>query len=234
MTNDDSFASVEEVQSLRSRGLITAEEAYRRHTEALASQGIAAPGGPAGAPTGIPVAEADRPPRIFLDVLAIVLALMGGLFGIVGALVNEFQAGGGILLAIAGAPIIEEAMKPAGIYILLVRWPRALRGQLHTATLTTLSALSFGLVESFVYVTLYHPGGGDDYALFRFTVPVATHMLASFVVGLGLTRGLIDWAEGRAPLPKATRNFYLAGVALHAAYNISALALTFAGVLDFD
>ena len=34
------------------------------------------------------------------------------------------------------APLIEEALKPTGIYIILLRWPWALLGRLHTALLT--------------------------------------------------------------------------------------------------
>jgi hypothetical protein len=171
-------------------------------------------------------------PSFALDVLAIAIALLGGAFGVFGAFVQEFQAGGGILLAFAGAPIIEEALKPAGIYLLLARWPQALRGQLHTAMLTALAGVTFGLIESVIYVTLYYPEGGDGYVLFRFTIPVGLHAIASLVVGLGLSRSLIDWANGQVPLPKSARNFYIAGVLIHAIYNTSAVVVGYPGAFD--
>jgi RsiW-degrading membrane proteinase PrsW (M82 family) len=170
--------------------------------------------------------------RAWLDVIAVTMALVGGVLGILGAVVQELMAGG-LLLAFVGAPIIEEALKPAGIYLLLLRWPQALRGRLHTAWLTALSGFSFGVIEALVYVTLYYPDSGDDFVLFRFTVPLAMHTVASFVAGLGLSRGVIDWAAGRAQFPKAMRNSYIAAVAIHAVYNTAAVVLALTGVFDF-
>lgn len=169
-----------------------------------------------------------------LRVLAVALALFGGLLGIAGAFFQELVAGGGIGVIFIGAPLIEEALKPAGVYLLLLRWPQALAGRLHTALLTALSGLSFGLVESLVYVSVYFPDQGEDFVVFRFTVPVFMHALASFIVGLGLSRAVIDWAAGRAPMPKRARNFYLAGVGLHSVYNTGAVVLALTGVLSFE
>lgn len=169
-----------------------------------------------------------------LQLLALALALLGGLAGALGAVTQELQSGAGILLAFLGAPIIEEALKPAGIYILLIQWPFALRGRLHTAALTAISGLCFGVIEAFVYVTLYVPDHSDDFVLYRFTLPLVMHSLGSFLVGLGLSRAIIDWAAGRGSMLKSTRNFYLAAVCLHAVYNTTVIALSLAGVLDFD
>jgi hypothetical protein len=60
------------------------------------------------------------------------------------------------------------------------------------------------------------------------------HVIASFIVGLGLNRAVIDWASKGGRFPKRTRNFYLAGMALHMVYNIAAVALSVAGVLEFE
>ncbi len=202
---------LETVDSLRRRGLIPAA-AYQRHLES-------------------PTQESFRP-SILLQPLALLMALLGGVLGVFGAVLQELQSGGigGPFIA---APIIEEALKPAGIYILLIVWPRALAGRLHTAALTAISGLCFGLIESYVYVTWYYPEGDAAYDLFRFTVPVTMHIVASFLVGFGLSRQLVDWAAGRASFPKTTRNFYIAAVLLHAAYNTTVVALDIAGVLEF-
>ena len=230
MSERDFQRSLTEIRLLRSRGEITPKEAYERHMAALSAF---RPGWQAPAV----VEEAEASPagvhsRMWLGAVAIAMALVGGLLGILGAVVQEAQAGG-VLVVFVGAPIIEEALKPAGIYILLTKWPQALRGQMHTASLTALSGLCFGLIESVVYVTLYYPEGGGNFVLFRFTVPVAMHVIASFLVGLGLSRGLIDWAAGRGRLPKATRNYYVVGALIHAVYNTSAVVLSLSGVIDF-
>jgi len=202
---------LESVHSLRRRGLISAA-AYQQHLDSLKTEPLR--------------------PSVLLQPVALLMALLGGVLGVFGAVLQELQSSGFAGPFIA-APIIEEALKPAGIYILLIVWPRALAGRLHTATLTAISGLCFGLIESYVYVTWYYPEGDSAYVLFRFTIPVMMHMLASFMVGFGLSRQLVDWAAGRASFPKMTRNFYIAAVLLHAIYNTTVVALDIAGVLEF-
>ena len=224
---------IAKIRELRQQGLLTPQETYERHM-ALLSAPIAPALLPAPSRPPLPSRPTTAAGMVALQMLALVLAILGGAFGIVGAISQELRAGGGVMLAFAAAPLIEEALKPAGIYILLIRWPQALIGRLHTATLTAISGLCFGLIESYVYVNVYNPDGGADYRLFRYTVPVAMHVIASFVVGLGLDRSVIDWAAGRGRLSKSTRNFYIAGVVLHVTYNLVAVVLALTGVLNFD
>ena len=167
--------------------------------------------------------------------LAFLMAVIGGALGIIGAIFQEFQTTATyLLLPFLGAPIIEEALKPAGLYLTLLWWPRALNNQLFTAILCSISGLVFGVIESFVYVTVYVEDPSDGFILYRFTVTLALHAIASFVVGLGINQRILDWAAGRTKLSKASRNFYIAGVAIHAIYNTTAVILSIAGVLDFD
>jgi hypothetical protein len=238
MSEDDVEGRLAQIRDLRTRGEITPAEAYELHMKALstASTAVAAIATPPTSLTWPSFPEAPAAPvaagrRLGLDILAVTLAVVGGVLGIIGAIFQELQAGA---FAVFAAPIIEEALKPAGIYILLVRWPQALRGQLHTAALTALSGLCFAIIEAFVYVTLYFPEGDSDFVLFRFTVPLSMHVVASFIVGLGLSRAVIDWASKGGRFPKRTRNFLLAGMALHMVYNIAAVALSVAGVLEFE
>lgn len=179
----------------------------------------------------LPEGETRSPSPLGL-LLAVAIALLGGAFGIFGAFVQEFRAGGLLLLPFLGAPIIEELVKPSGVYLLLARWPRLLRGRLHTALLSAVGGLSFGVVEAVVYVTLYVRDPPDWFVTYRFTLPLVLHATASFIVGLGINRGLLDWAGKGSPLPKATRNFYLAGIGLHAAFNTTVMALAIAGFFD--
>lgn len=180
-----------------------------------------------------PAQPAPRPSGPLGHILAVSLAVAGGALGIIGAFVQEIRAGGFLLLPFIGAPVIEEALKPAGVYILLARWPHLLRGRLYTATLCALAGLAFGVVESLIYVNVYVGDPSGAFVLYRFTVTLAVHAVASFIVGLGIDTGLREWAAGRSPLPKRTRNFYIAGAALHAIYNTVAFSLEIAGVVDF-
>ena len=178
---------------------------------------------------------APRPSGVGGHLLAISLALVGGVLGIAGAFVQELPAAAGLLLLpFLGAPIIEEGVKPIGVYILLMRWPHLLRGQLYTAALAGLAGLVFGVLESLVYVKLYVPDPSDAFVTYRFTVPLAVHALASFTVGLGINKGVLAWAKGEAALPKASRNLFIAAVTLHAVFNITGFVLVVTGVVDLD
>jgi RsiW-degrading membrane proteinase PrsW (M82 family) len=188
-----------------------------------------------------PVAIADEGhasefprPGILGLAFTVVVALIGGLFGIVGAGVQELRTGGFILLPILGAPIIEEGLKPIGVYLLQARWPQLLLGRLHTGILGGLAGLTFGVLEALVYVFVYVDDPSDSFVLYRFTAPLALHTFCSFLVGLGVTRQLISWANGENPLPKSSRNLYLTAVAIHAAFNTTAIVLSLAGLIDFD
>jgi hypothetical protein len=98
--------------------------------------------------------------------------------------------------------------------------------------LAALAGLSFGVIEAIVYVSVYVSDPPDWFVTYRFTLPLLLHATASFIVGLGINRGLLDWARGGLPLPRATRNFYIAGISLHAAFNTVATALVLSGVFD--
>lgn len=175
-----------------------------------------------------------RPITWSTHVWVILLALIGGVLGIAGSLFGEVASiGGFFLLPFIGAPIIEEAFKPIGVYLGLARWPNALRNQLYVAILCACAGVVFGLLESTMYVFVYARDEPDSYTYFRYTVPVALHAVASFTVGLGLSRGVVDWVTRGTPIPKRARSFYFAGVTIHAIYNTTVIALAISGVLDF-
>ncbi len=152
--------------------------------------------------------------------LAIAVALTGGTFGIAGAFIQELRTTD-LFIAFVGGPIIEEFLKPTGVYILLVRWPHLLRGRLHTAFLSALGGLAFAVVENVVYLYVYFPEHSQALALYRYTVTLGMHTLASFMVGLGITPRLLASVKGEVPLLSGSRKYYAAGIILHSAYNIA-------------
>lgn len=168
-----------------------------------------------------------QPVTLPYHLLAIALALLGGLLGAGGAIFEELRAGIG---ALAAGPI-EEALKPAGIYILLVRWPWVLSNRIYTASLTALSGLVFALLEACIYVFVYFPHAGHTFVVYRFTAPIVMHTANSFIVGLGLDHRLVDWANKGGRFPRRTRNFYGAAAIIHTAFNVTAVILTATGVV---
>ena len=164
--------------------------------------------------------------------LAFSLALLGGVLGVAGAFFQELRGGGGPLIAFVGAPIIEEALKPCGVYILLVRWPQVLSSRLYTAGLAALSGLCFGAIESATYVTLYVPEHTERFVLYRFTAPLFIHTLASFIVGFGINQRLLASVRGEIPLLSGNRRFFVTGIVLHASFNITVTVLSLVGMLN--
>lgn len=182
-----------------------------------------------------PITRPPAPtPHLGHYLLAVVFALLGGVLGIAGAFVVELRSGGYLLVVVVAGPMVEELLKPAGIYIYLARWPFAIISQPAIAGLTALSGLVFGLLESLVYVQLYSPDAGRWFFVYRFTVPLLVHATASGIAGFGVNTRFLGWAAGRNVFPPGSRNAFGAAIALHALYNTTAVALAFAGVLDFD
>jgi RsiW-degrading membrane proteinase PrsW (M82 family) len=183
------------------------------------------------APAAVAAAEPRREPTAGEHALAISMALIGGVLGIFGAVVNEVQAGGLVFLA---AGIIEEALKPSGIYVVLLRWPHILYDRYYTAALSALSGLVFAVIEAAMYILVYFPDAGPDFVLYRLTAPLAMHTGASFIFGMGIHRGIVDWANGMAPFPRDSKRYMLTAMGLHAGFNLVMVALEIGGVLDLD
>ena len=81
------------------------------------------------------------------------------------------------------------------------------------------------MVESLVYVFVYFRDLPPSFALFRFTVPLLLHMVASFILGFGINQRLLASVRGEVPLLLGSRRFFVAAILLHAAYNVTVTVL---------
>jgi len=128
---------------------------------------------------------------------------------------------GGILGPFVAAPIIEEALKPSGVYLLLAKWPQALPGRFYAALLSALAGLVFGLIENVIYLSIYFPEHSHQLVVFRYTGGLALHTVASFIFGLGINQELMAAAKGEIPMFAANKRFFLTAMGLHSAYNVA-------------
>lgn len=151
------------------------------------------------------------------------------MLGIGGAFLQEAKSG--FLVPFVAAPIIEESLKPCGLYFLLGKWPRLLRNQLYTAFLTAIGGLSFAIVENLVYLYIYFPQHTHELVIYRFTVNLFVHSLASFIFGFGINERLLASVRGEIPFLTGSKKFFTAAILLHTLYNIGAFVSQVTGLL---
>ncbi len=156
-------------------------------------------------------------------ILGPLIAMMGGFFGILAA--GYENSGYGLFVAaFLVAPVLEEAVKPCGVYWLLGRRPHALPNQMYTACLAALAGLTFGIIESLVYVGIYYIEYGEldmGFVIWRFTVCLLLHTVCSFIVGWGINDKLVAWVRGEVPFLQGNRKFFFTAMIIHSCYNIS-------------
>lgn len=153
------------------------------------------------------------------------IAMAGGMLGIIGAFFQESQQGvpSALTAPFFAAPIIEEALKPVGVYILLAKAPHLLRSRLYTAFLSALGGLSFAVIENLVYLNVYFPEHTQSMVVARFVLALPMHMLGSFIVGFGINKRLAASVKGEVPLLSGNWKFFITAMVIHGLYNISAV-----------
>ena len=167
---------------------------------------------------------APRPLTGKWHIWALLLALAGGVFGVLGAFFTELSHTS-LLSAFVAAPIIEEGLKPSGLYLLLAKWPRVLRSQIYTASLAALGGIVFALIENQVYLNIYIRDPSPEVILFRYTACIGVHAACSFIFGLGINRKLLDSIRGETRFLSCGKRFFFSAMALHSLFNITVTVL---------
>ena len=127
------------------------------------------------------------------------------------------------LVAFVAAPMIEEVMKPSGVYLLLVRWPQVLTSRIYTAFLAALGGLSFAVVENILYLQIYFPEHTQTLVVFRYSACLTMHVVCSFILGFGINQKLLASVRGEIPLLKGNKKFFFIPMILHSLFNITAV-----------
>ena len=155
-------------------------------------------------------------------VLAFLIALGGGVLGVLGAIIQEWSQGSPLVVFVA-APMIEEVMKPSGVYILLVRWPQILTSRIYTALLAAVGGLSFAVVENIIYLQFYFPEHTQTLVVFRYSACLTMHVVCSFILGFGINQKLLASVRGESPLLKGNKKFFIIPMIIHSLFNIMAV-----------
>ena len=139
-----------------------------------------------------------------------------------GAVIQEWSYGS-LLVAFVAAPMIEEVMKPSGVYLLLVRWPQVLTSRIYTALLAAVGGLFFAIIENIVYLQFYFPEYTQTLVVFRYSACLTTHVVCSFILGFGINQKLLASVRGEIPLLKGNKKFFFIPMIIHSLFNIMAV-----------
>jgi hypothetical protein len=152
------------------------------------------------------------------------MAAVGGVLGILGAAIQELSYVS-IVVVFVAAPMIEEVMKPTGVYILLARWPTVLTSRLFTAALAAVGGLSFAVVENIVYLNLYFPEHTQTLVVFRYSACLGLHTVCSFILGFGINQRLLASVRGEIPLLAGNKKYFIIPMIIHSLFNVAAVLL---------
>ena len=165
-------------------------------------------------------------------VYPLILAFAGGVFAILGSLIEEFANNAPLLIFLVG-PAIEEILKPSGVIWLFEKRKSLLRSRAHIIILCMIGALSFATLENIFYLFLYFPRHSQFFLFYRLTMCTMMHMGSTLIVALGLCR-LYTRSAKNQPFGENFKDepylitfelediipYIILAVALHGSYNL--------------
>jgi RsiW-degrading membrane proteinase PrsW (M82 family) len=161
------------------------------------------------------------------SMVTLAAALIAGPFAVMGAFMAGRQTWFQILYLIIFAPVIEELLKQSGMIYLLEKKPYRIFSTWQFIVAAVISAGVFAAIENLLYIYFYSNGrtfhSFSDFCCFRWAVCTSLHMMCSVIASLGLVR---VWkkqlADGRAADLSFGFHYFIAAMAVHGIYNLSA------------
>jgi RsiW-degrading membrane proteinase PrsW (M82 family) len=167
--------------------------------------------------------------------IVFLLAVAGGLAGILAAIFQELSQGHQLFTAFLIGPAIEEASKPIGVLLILAFRPHWFRSRFEVIFYSLMGAAIFATLENLMYIHLTFADHGTDFVIFRYTVCTALHLTATFIFALGLSRLWTDIrVEGVGFDIDRCMWYYVVAFGLHAVYNTTVMILSATDVLSFE
>ncbi len=161
---------------------------------------------------------------LFSGAAAVIGTFIGSPFKTFGAL--------GFLAIVTIGPAVEEVMKIAGVLYLAERRPWLIPSWHWPIAIAAASGLVFAAIENVLYINVYFPNEGADFATLRWTVGPALHITTSVIASIGVSR---MWREthviGVPPSVSYARPFVIAAAVIHGLYNLAAVILEAVGLI---
>ena len=160
--------------------------------------------------------------------LAMFLALaLSGLAAVVGTFIGSPGQGVGALAIIAVitiGPTVEEVMKVAGILYLAERRPWLIPSWHWLPFIAAASGFVFAAIENLLYINVYFPDAGEEFATLRWTLGPTLHIITALIASVGVAR---MWSnthdQGHPPSMAIARPFLIIAIVVHAVYNLGAV-----------
>lgn len=146
-------------------------------------------------------------------------AFGGGIFAILGTMLEEAFSSSVLMLFLIG-PAIEEVMKPIGVILLLESRPYVFVNRGSVILVALASATIFASLENFMYIFIYNPGGSMIFIMYRLIACTLIHLIATFVFTLGLLGDFEDVRAGKKTFELEDRvRYIIAAIGIHSAFN---------------
>lgn len=198
--------------------------------------------------TSIPNGKSDPDsPSQRIGIGGLLVVALGSLLAVPGVAFDMLTGGGGFLGPVVAGPLIEEALKPVGLIILLTRRSDLKLSATMGVLVGAFSGLAFAAIENLIYLKIYVPDHDSGYVIWRWTVCVGVHVACSALVGYGLARSsggraakdggefrflnsasphLLDEPRERSGVFQgASLRCLVVATVLHGTYNLAAIVL---------
>lgn len=161
----------------------------------------------------------------------IIIALLSAPWAVLGAFYGGGKTWFAVLSAVVFAPFVEELMKVGiALYTIETR-PFWFQSPLQIIVCALGGGLGFAVIENLIYFHVYLADPSLFLVYWRWTVCVALHMGCSLIASMGLIRIWRDLWKHKYPARIHLGFPYLtAAVLVHAAYNLTAFLMEYAGV----
>lgn len=162
--------------------------------------------------------------------VTVLVALIGGPFAIVGALLTGQQGMLMVMYVVLFGPVTEELLKQSGMVYMLEKKPYRIFTSWQFVFCAMVSAFLFAAIENFIYIHIYsmnmEPAEREALASFRWTVCTVLHVGCSMIASIGLIR---VWkrqlADGKNADLSVAYPYFLAAMIIHGAYNLWAMLI---------
>lgn len=176
-------------------------------------------------------ARAARTSAVTSWAVTALLALFGGIFGLLGTFLQGLGSDG-FLYGVLVAPAVEEVAKIGLVAVVCENRPYLFRSSAQIAIAAVASALTFATVENLLYIHVYVEDPTAFFIQWRWVVCTGLHVTATSLASLGV---IWMWRRSRRDSQGAPRfakpvlshafPFIAAAITVHALYNLTATFL---------